>query len=78
MSWEKEENKSRHVDFQCVKSKSITNLVEAAADTEQERDLVHQQVEQGAVANVYAVPPQPSQSEPYPDMPLPPEPPEGE
>lgn len=31
MSWEKEENKSRHVDFQCVKSKSITNLLEAAA-----------------------------------------------
>jgi BTB/POZ domain-containing protein 10 len=31
MSWEKEEAKSRHVDFQCVKSKSITNLAEAAA-----------------------------------------------
>lgn len=26
MSWEKEEAKSRHVDFQCVRSKSITNL----------------------------------------------------
>ncbi|UYV68787.1 hypothetical protein LAZ67_6000853 [Cordylochernes scorpioides] len=26
MSWEKEEAKSRHVDFQCVKSKSTTNL----------------------------------------------------
>ena len=32
MSWEKEENRSRHVDFQCVKSKSITNLLEAATD----------------------------------------------
>ena len=32
MSWEKEEAKSRHVDFQCVKSKSITNLSEVAAD----------------------------------------------
>lgn len=32
MSWEKEEARSRHVDFQCVKSKSITNLLEAAAD----------------------------------------------
>jgi len=31
-SWEKEESRSRHVDFQCVKSKSITNLAEAAAD----------------------------------------------
>lgn len=28
MSWEKEEAKSRHVDFQCVKSKSITNLLQ--------------------------------------------------
>jgi len=26
MSWEEEENKSRHVDFQCVKSKSVTDL----------------------------------------------------
>ncbi|XP_053487459.1 BTB/POZ domain-containing protein 10a isoform X2 [Ictalurus furcatus] len=32
MSWEKEEGKSRHVDFQCVKSKSISNLAAAAAD----------------------------------------------
>jgi hypothetical protein len=31
MSWEKEEAKSRHVDFQCVKSRSVTNLAEAAA-----------------------------------------------
>jgi len=28
----REEAKSRHVDFQCVKSKSVTNLAEAAAD----------------------------------------------
>uniref|UniRef100_UPI00358E7A57 BTB/POZ domain-containing protein 10 isoform X1 n=2 Tax=Myxine glutinosa TaxID=7769 RepID=UPI00358E7A57 len=34
MSWEKEEGKSRHVDFQCVKSKSITNLVAAATVTD--------------------------------------------
>ena len=33
MSWEKEEAKSRHVDFQCVKSKSVTNLAEAAGET---------------------------------------------
>jgi hypothetical protein len=26
MSWEKQEAKSRHVDFQCVRSKSITSL----------------------------------------------------
>lgn len=38
MSWEKEEAKSRHVDFQCVRSKSITNLsldgVESNLDSE--------------------------------------------
>lgn len=32
MSWEKEEAKSRHVDFQCVPSKSSTNLAEGDAD----------------------------------------------
>jgi len=42
MSWEKE--KSRHVDFQCVRSKSITNLLEAAADVVQ--DIHHQQQQQ--------------------------------
>lgn len=41
MSWEKEEAKSRHVDFQCVKSKSITNLAEAAAESIQDLELVH-------------------------------------
>ena len=30
MSWEKE--KSRHVDFQCVRSKSITNLLDTSSD----------------------------------------------
>lgn len=38
MSWEKSENKSRHVDFQCVKSKSVTNLAEATADPALELD----------------------------------------
>lgn len=51
MSWEKEEARSRHVDFQCVKSKSITNLADAVAEPEI------------AAAND-VVPPQPS--EPYP------------
>ena len=31
MSWEKEENRSRHVDFQCVKSKSISDLTSLEA-----------------------------------------------
>ncbi|XP_041452621.1 BTB/POZ domain-containing protein KCTD20-like isoform X3 [Lytechinus variegatus] len=30
MSWEKEEHKSRHVDFQCVRSRSIPNLATLA------------------------------------------------
>ena len=42
MSWEKEEGKSRHVDFQCVKSKSTTNLAAAAADIPQDQLVVLQ------------------------------------
>lgn len=42
MSWEKEEGKSRHVDFQCVKSKSITNLAAAAADIPEDQLVVLQ------------------------------------
>lgn len=64
MSWEKEEAKSRHVDFQCVKSKSITNLLEAAGvETENDPN------QQGAAANMVApaLPPQPPPGyEPYP------------
>lgn len=49
MSWEKEEAKSRHVDFQCVKSKSITNLAEAAADLIQDLQLVNETSDQQLV-----------------------------
>lgn len=38
MSWEKE--KSRHVDFQCVQSKSVTNLSETNADENRLDNLV--------------------------------------
>merc|ERR1712012_711187 len=75
MSWEKEEAKSRHVDFQCVKSKSVTNLA-AAAD---EAAALHQHLDQGVQqqlnqdGSINVVPPQPSPSEPYPDVQLPPE-----
>lgn len=71
MSWEKEEARSRHVDFQCVKSKSITNLAAAAADTLQDQGLVQQQHLQDGSINV--IPPQPSPSEPYPGVQIPPE-----
>nr|XP_060629137.1 BTB/POZ domain-containing protein KCTD20 isoform X2 [Anolis sagrei ordinatus] len=40
MSWEKEEGKSRHVDFQCVRSKSLTNLVAVGADVAEDQEIV--------------------------------------
>jgi len=71
LSWEKEENKSRHVDFQCVKSKSITNLATAADEAALHGEALHLQHAQDGTINV--VPPQPSPSQPYPDVQLPPE-----
>ncbi|KAM5327478.1 BTB/POZ domain-containing protein KCTD20 isoform 1-T2 [Glossophaga mutica] len=40
MSWEKEEGKSRHVDFQCVRSKSLTNLVAAGEDVSEDQEIL--------------------------------------
>ncbi|XP_042317947.1 BTB/POZ domain-containing protein KCTD20 isoform X2 [Sceloporus undulatus] len=40
MSWEKEEGKSRHVDFQCVRSKSLTNLVVVGEDAPEDQQIV--------------------------------------
>lgn len=55
MSWEKEEAKSRHVDFQCVKSKSITNL--AAAAEAAVNAVANAQQEPGApIANIQGWP----------------------
>lgn len=49
MSWEEEEAKSRHVDFQtCVRSRSAANLAAAAADTAQEQQAI-QQISQDAL-----------------------------
>nr|WOE90271.1 BTB/POZ domain-containing protein 10-like protein [Scolopendra mutilans] len=67
MSWEKEEAKSRHVDFQCVKSKSITNLASAAADGALE--TVNQP--EGAVGGIEDEIIIPSPNEPYPEVQLP-------
>lgn len=60
MSWEKEEAKSRHVDFQCVKSKSITNL--AAADGTMESG----NPQEGAVGGLEDDPVQVQQAQPVP------------
>ncbi|KAK6317973.1 hypothetical protein J4Q44_G00112640 [Coregonus suidteri] len=69
MSWEKEEGKSRHVDFQCVKSKSITNLAAAAADIPQDQ-LVN--MHPGPQVDELDIQPQPSYHyEPDPDAPSP-------
>ncbi|XP_068015562.1 BTB/POZ domain-containing protein KCTD20 isoform X2 [Melanerpes formicivorus] len=40
MSWEKEEGKSRHVDFQCVRSKSLTNLGSVGDDVSEEQEVL--------------------------------------
>lgn len=40
LSWEKEEGKSRHVAFQCVRSKSLTHLVAAGEDGLEDQALI--------------------------------------
>lgn len=50
MSWEKEEAKSRHVDFQCVRSKSITNLSLDGTDQPNLDSETVQRVDLGAAA----------------------------
>ncbi|XP_059402619.1 BTB/POZ domain-containing protein 10-like isoform X1 [Carassius carassius] len=68
MSWEKEEGKSRHVDFQCVKSKSITNLAAAAADIPQDQLVEMHPGPQVDELDILPSPPQPShQYDPDPD-----------
>ncbi|CAG9840458.1 unnamed protein product [Diabrotica balteata] len=71
MSWEKEEAKSRHVDFQCVKSKSVTNLAEATADPALELDSRGNPIVSSMMA---AIPPMPAD---HGDVPLMPENEEG-
>ncbi|XP_056121723.1 BTB/POZ domain-containing protein 10 isoform X1 [Rhinichthys klamathensis goyatoka] len=74
MSWEKEEGKSRHVDFQCVKSKSITNLAAAAADIPQDQLVVMHpgpQVDELDVLPNHPPPGHHYSNEPDPDAPSP-------
>ncbi|XP_060622755.2 BTB/POZ domain-containing protein 10 isoform X1 [Anolis sagrei] len=67
MSWEKEEGKSRHVDFQCVKSKSITNLAAAAADIPQDQLVVMHPTPQVDELDILPIHPQPSNSDADPE-----------
>uniref|UniRef100_A0A671PMU3 BTB/POZ domain-containing protein 10-like n=1 Tax=Sinocyclocheilus anshuiensis TaxID=1608454 RepID=A0A671PMU3_9TELE len=74
MSWEKEEGKSRHVDFQCVKSKSITNLAAAAADIPQDQLVVMNpgpQVDELDILPNHPPPGHHCSNEPDPDAPSP-------
>ena len=78
MSWEKQEAKSRHVDFQCVRSKSVTSLVDGPAADQASAEVIAAAL--AASANE-AVPlevevrlPDPiPPNEPYPNIQLPPE-----
>ncbi|NXP22866.1 PREDICTED: BTB/POZ domain-containing protein 10 isoform X1 [Lepidothrix coronata] len=67
MSWEKEEGKSRHVDFQCVKSKSITNLAAAAADIPQDQLVVMHPTPQVDELDILPIHPPPNNSEMDPE-----------
>ena len=75
MSWEKQEAKSRHVDFQCVRSKSICSLVDGTPDQIISEGLTNS-VEVGAhaagVLQAEARLPVPiPPNEPYPNVQLP-------
>ncbi|XP_053304826.1 BTB/POZ domain-containing protein 10 [Spea bombifrons] len=69
MSWEKEEGKSRHVDFQCVKSKSITNLAAAAADIPQDQLVVMHPAPQVDELDILPNQPPPSNNDTDPEGP---------
>jgi hypothetical protein len=79
MSWEKQEAKSRHVDFQCVRSKSVTSLVDGGADPGPEIVAAALAAGSNAVIPPEARLPDPiPPNEPYPDVELAPEPADNE
>ncbi|VDD79603.1 unnamed protein product [Mesocestoides corti] len=69
MSWEQEENKSRHVDFQCVKSKSVSDLTSLDQAIIDRPPLVPSGREEGGVGD--PIPPRFSPSLPHPPPPPP-------
>lgn len=78
MSWEKQEAKSRHVDFQCVRSKSVTSLVDGPAADQASAEVIAAALAASAnealpleveVRLPDPIPP----NEPYPNIQLPPE-----
>jgi BTB/POZ domain-containing protein 10 len=63
MSWEKEEAKSRHVDFQCVRSRSVNSLIDANDDQSSGHALLFPFLE---AAQNQIIPPPPSPRELFP------------
>ena len=56
VSWEKEEAKSRHVDFQCVRTKSLTNLSAVDGIAGEPVDEMIPPLEYAAAAAAFAEP----------------------
>ncbi|CAF1304224.1 unnamed protein product [Adineta ricciae] len=65
LSWEKEEAKSRHVDFQCVRSRSVNSLIDANDDQNSGNALLFQFVEP---TQNQIIPPPPSPRELFPAL----------
>ncbi|CAF4730570.1 unnamed protein product [Rotaria socialis] len=66
MSWEKEEAKSRHVDFQCVRSRSVNSLIDVNDDQNSGNALPFPFLE---IAQNQMIPPPPSPRELFPALP---------
>jgi len=67
MSWEKEEAKSRHVDFQCVRSRSVNSLFDTTDDNQSSSALLLPFLE--AAHQQQILPPPPSPRELFPALP---------
>ncbi|UJR09019.1 hypothetical protein I4U23_013268 [Adineta vaga] len=67
LSWEKEEAKSRHVDFQCVRSRSVNSLFDSNDDTTNSNNAFLLPFLEAAQQQV--IPPPPSPRELFPALP---------
>ncbi|CAF1674267.1 unnamed protein product [Adineta ricciae] len=67
MSWEKEEAKSRHVDFQCVRSRSVNSLFDSNDDNSNSNNAFILPFLEAAQNQV--IPPPPSSRELFPALP---------
>ncbi|UJR37194.1 hypothetical protein I4U23_029902 [Adineta vaga] len=65
MSWEKEEAKSRHVDFQCVRSRSVNSLIDVNDDSTSGNTILFPFIES---TQNQIIPPPPSPRELFPAL----------